>query len=127
MTPTEELPIKYKTWTLKPTSFIHSEVMKRAIHMIRLEDLPSYGKVPEGYFFISNHPTVFDAHYYDAERWYEIKKTQWKVWIDNEVYEHWKVYLYFPANHLYDHSNLFIVVIVNHVRYLNLTFILIPD
>jgi len=119
MNPTSKIPIKFETWTLKPTSFIHSEVFKKAIHVIRIEDLPSYGKVPEGYFFISNHPIVFDAHYYDAERWREIRNNQWKIRIlikdtddknpekwENQwkIYEHWKIYLYFPAHHLYEHS-----------------------
>jgi len=97
MNPTSKIPIKFETWTLKPTSFIHSEVFKKAIHVIRIEDLPSYGKVPEGYFFISNHPIVFDAQDTDdknPEKW----ENQWKI------YEHWKIYLYFPAHHLYEHS-----------------------
>lgn len=102
-------PIKYDIFTLKPASYIHSEMMKKAIHVLRLSDLPESAQVPEGYFFIYEHPVVFDSHWYDMGRWKEIKDTQWRVKIDNDYLPHWKIYIYFPENHLFDCSPPFVV------------------
>jgi len=101
--------IEYKIYTLKPTTFIHSEVIKQAIHIIRIHDLPNSGKIPEGYYFISQHPIVFDSHWYDDIMWKEIREKRWKVKIGESFYQHWKIYIYYPPHHLYKESPPFIV------------------
>jgi len=109
----EERVIKYGVWTLKPSSFIHQDLIKNAIHVLCLKDLPSYGRVPEGYYFFTDQPIIFDDWRYDAARYQQIQMTECKVIVkdknDKQECPHWVLYIYFPPKHLYNESPAFVV------------------